>query len=405
MLTESAPHYRQPLLKTPFHDRARALCQVDSFIPWAGYSSVDVFTSVEQEYFAIRNGTSVYDLTPMVKYRIAGPEATRYLNRLVTRDITKLKPGRVAYCLWCNDGGHLIDDGTVFCLSETEYRLCTGERQLDWLLDSAIGFDVEVTEVTEEIAALSLQGPTACALLRSFGLAGIERLKPFELAYFAAPPALSVEAPILVSRTGFTGDLGYEMWMRPSDAERVWDGLMAEGNRRCVRPIGSRALNIARIEAGFLLPNFDFVSAAHTLRAGTERSPIELGLSWLVDFNKGHFTGRRALLEERRRGPRRLLVGLDIEGNKPAHNALLYAERSGKRQIGSVTSATWSPTAKRNIALAMMEAPHINPGLSVWAEIYLNRELVWERRMARALIVERPFFAPERRRRTPPADF
>jgi aminomethyltransferase len=397
MLTESEPHYRQPLLKSPFHERARALSQVDSFIPWAGYTTVDVFTSVEQEYFAIRNATSVYDLTPMVKYRIAGPGALRYLNRLMTRDMAKLKPGRVAYTAWCDDNGHLIDDGTVFCLGESEYRLCTAERQLDWLLDSAIGFDVEISEVTEDVAALSVQGPTSCALLRSFGLEGVERLKPFELGRFT-------QDAIMVSRTGFTGDLGYELWMRPTEAERVWDGLMAEGRTRLIRPIGSRALNIARIEAGFLLPNYDFVSAAHTLRVGTERSPLELGLGWLVDFKKGHFTGRRALLEEQRRGPRRLLVGLDIEGNKPAHNALLYADRAGKRQVGSITSATWSPTTKRNIALAMMDAPHINLGLTVWAEIYLNRELVWERRMARARIVERPFFAPGRRRATPPAD-
>ena len=403
MLTESEPHFRQPLLRTPFHERARALSQVDSFIPWAGYTTVDVFTTVEQEYFAIRNATSVYDLTPMVKYRIAGPGARRYLNRLVTRQLSGLKPGRVAYCLWCNDSGHLIDDGTVFCLSETEYRLCTGERQLDWLLDSAVGFEVEIREVTEDIAALSVQGPTSCALLKSFGLAGIERLKPFELTH-CTPPG-SLEASLMVSRTGFTGDLGYELWMRPADAERIWDGLMAQGRTRSIRPIGSRALNIARIEAGFLLPNVDFVSAEHTLRVGTERSPLELGLGWLVDFRKGHFTGRRALLEESRRGPRRLLVGLDIEGNKPAHNALLYADRSGKHPVGSVTSATWSPTAKRNIALAMLDAPHIRPGLAVWAEIYLNRELVWERRMTRALIVERPFFAPERRRATPPADY
>ena len=405
MLTESAPHYRQPLLKTPFHDRARALCQVDSFIPWAGYTTVDVFSTVEQEYFAIRNSTSVYDLTPMVKYRVAGRDATRYLNRLVTRDIARLTPGRVAYCVWCDDSGHIIDDGTVFCLGESEYRLCTGERQLNWLLDSAVGFDVEISEVTEDIAALSIQGPTSCALLKILGLDGVERLEPFDLAHFRLPAALAVETPLMVSRTGFTGDLGYEMWMRPADAERVWDALMEVGRDRALRPIGSRALNIARIEAGFLLPNVDFVSAEHTLRVGTERSPLELGLEWLVDFQKGHFTGRRALLEEKRRGPRRLLVGLDIDGNKPAHNALLYADRSGKRQVGSVTSAAWSPTAKRNIALAMMDAPHIATGLNVWAEIYLNRELVWERRMARARIVARPFFSPERRRLTPPANY
>ena len=404
MLTESAPHYRQPLLKTPFHERARALCQGDSFIPWAGYTTVDVFTSVEQEYFAIRNSTSLYDLTPMVKYRIAGKDATRFLNRLVTRDIAKLRAGRVAYCVWCDDGGHIIDDGTVFRLGESEYRLCTAERQLNWLLDSAVGFEVDVSEVTEDVAALSVQGPTSCALLKALGLEGVEHLKPFDLGY-SHLPAWGVEAPLMVSRTGFTGDLGYEIWIRPGDAERVWDGLMEVGRDRALRPIGSRALNIARIEAGFLLPNVDFVSAEHTLRVGTERSPLELGLGWLVDFDKGHFTGRRALLEEKIRGPRRLLVGLDIEGNKPAHNALLYVDRSGKRQVGSVTSATWSPTTKRNIALAMMDAPHIATGLNVWAEIYLNRELVWERRMARARIVERPFFSPERRRVTPPANY
>lgn len=405
MLTESEPHYRQPLLKTPFHERARALSQVDSFVPWAGYTTVDVFTFVEQEYFAIRNATTLYDLTPMVKYRIAGPEALRFLNRLMTRDIRKLKCGRVAYSVWCNDAGHLIDDGTVFRLSDTEYRLCTGERQLDWLLDSGLGFDVQISEVTEATAALAVQGPTSCAVLKALGLAGIERLMPFELAHFVLPLAVGADSQIMVSRTGFTGDLGYELWMRPEDAEGVWDALMEAGHECAIRPIGSRALNMARIEAGFLLPNVDFVSSERTLRVGTERSPIELGLGWLVDFDKGHFTGRRALLEEQRRGPRRRLVGLDIEGNEPAHNALLYADQSGKRPVGNVTSATWSPTCKRNIALAMVDAPHMETGRTIWAEIYLNRELIWERRMARAQVVERPFFAPERRRASPPADY
>jgi aminomethyltransferase len=407
MLTESEPHFRQPLLKTPFHERARALSQVDAFVPWSGYSTVDVFTSVEQEYFAIRNASSLYDLTPMVKYRIAGRDALRYLNRLMTRDITKVAPGRVAYSIWCNDEGHLIDDGTVFCLGGGEYRVCTGERQLDWFAASALGFDVEISEVTEEVAALAVQGPTSCALLKAAGFAGVERLKPFEHARLTlsagAGAASGVE--MMVSRTGFTGDLGYELWMRPTDAEALWDTLMEIGRTRAVRPIGSRALNLARIEAGFLLPNVDFVSAAHTLHVGTERSPLELGLAWLVDFGKGHFSGRRALLAERARGPRRQLVGLDIEGTKPAHNALLYTQRSGKYQVGSVTSAAWSPTCKRNLALAMVSASHISPGSTLWAEIYLNRELVWERRMARARVVERPFYAPARRRVTPPADF
>jgi aminomethyltransferase len=435
------PHYIQPLLKTPFHNRARALSQRDSFIAWSGYTTVDVFTNVEHEYFAIRNATTLYDLTPMVKYRVAGPLAQAYLNHLVTRDISKLKVGRVAYCVWCNDAGHLIDDGTVFRLGEDEYRLCTAERQLDWLLSSAIGFDrLIIEEVTEQIAALAMQGPTSYAVLAAAGLVGVERLKPFEIGTFevgsleassfeggmfeaeavksnavksstvksSAVKSTAVEpngVSLMVSRTGFTGDLGYELWMDPAHAERVWDLLMAAGHTRGIRPIGSQALNIARIEAGFLQPNVDFVSSAHTVLIGRDRSPLQLGLEWLVDFDKPYFTGRRALVEEKRRGSTRRLVGLDVEGNKPAHSALLYSDRAGRKEIGSVTSATWSPTCKRNIALAMIDAPHFAMGGTVWADIYLNRELVWERRMVRARIVERPFFAPDRRKATPPGNY
>jgi len=396
----SLTHFKKPLLQTPFHDRARELSEVDQFIPWAGYTTVDVFSTVDQEYFAVRNAATLFDLTPMVKYRIAGRDAQAYLNRLVTRDIVKLKTGRVMYCVWCNDAGHLIDDGTVFRLAEQEFRLCTAGRQIDWLLDSAIGFDVQISEVTEQIAALAVQGPTSCAVLKSLGLAGIDRLKPFEIGHFAVD-----DMEIMASRTGFTGDLGYEIWMEPGAAGPIWDRLMQAGRSRGIRPIGSQALNMARIEAGFLSPNVDFVSAEHTIRLGRDRSPLELGLAWLVDFDKGHFNGRRALLAEQRRGIARQLVGLDIEGNKPAVNALLYTEKSGKREVGSVTSAIWSPTCKRNIALAMVDTPHFKIGTQMWAEIYLNRELVWDRRMAMVTVVEKPFFAAARRRATPPADF
>ncbi len=394
------PHFQQPLLPTPFHQRARELSQVDAFIPWAGYSTVDVFTTMEQEYFAIRNATTLYDLTPMVKYRIAGADAARYLNRLVTRDISRLKINRVSYCVWCNDEGQIIDDGTLFRLADNEYRLCTAEWQLDWLLGSAIGFDVLIEEVTAEIAALAMQGPTSFAVLRSMGLSGIERLRPFEIGFYS-----TAGIELMVSRTGFTGDLGYELWVDPQQASALWDALLIAGRSRGIRAIGSRALNMARIEAGFLSPKVDFVSAESSVRVGTDRSPLELGLQWLVDFEKGHFTGRRALLEQSRRGLRRLLVGLDIAGNKPATNALLYADEGGRREVGSISSAVWSPTCKRNIALAMVNAPYFEGGADIWAEIYLCRELVWERRMRRARVVSKPFFAPERRRATPPGDF
>jgi aminomethyltransferase len=399
MNTPLAPHYKKPLWETPFAERARALQQRDSYVPWAGYSTVDVFTTVEQEYFAIRNATTLFDLTPMVKYRIAGPDAERYVNRLVTRDIRKLKVGRVSYVVWCNDAGHLIDDGTVFRIAEHDFRICTAERQLDWFMDSAIGFKVEIEEVTSEIAALAVQGPTSCFVLKRLGLEGVDQLKPFEWRNLSA-----AGRPVMVSRTGFTGDLGYELWMRPEHALGLWDDLMDAGQSRGIRPIGSQALNMARIEAGFLMPNVDFISAEHTIRLNRDRSPLELGLEWLIDFDKPHFNGRRALLEESRVGPKRRLVGLDVAGNKPAHGALLYSDEAGLKEVGHVTSAMWSPTCKRNIALAMINTPHEGLGSTVWADVYLNRELMWERRMLRSQVVERPFFAPARRRATPPND-
>jgi aminomethyltransferase len=390
---------RRPLLPTPFHARARAACMTDRFIAWSGYSTVDVFTTVEQEYFAIRNSCSVYDLSPMIKYRITGADAEAYLNRLVTRDVRKLKTDRVAYAVWCNDAGHVIDDGTIFRFAADDFRLCTAERQLNWLLDSAIGYSVAIEDVSERIAALSVQGPTSCGVLKKAGFGGVERLKPFEIGRFEV-----FGAPVTVSRTGFTGDLGYELWMAPDDAEHVWDVLMSAGQSRGIRPIGSAAVNMARIEAGFLMPNVDFVSAEGTVHLGRDRSPYELGLDWVVDLKKGHFNGRRALVKEALAGPRRKLVGLDVAGQKPAEKALLYAGKSCRTQVGAVSSGLWSPTCKRNIALAMVDMPYFKLGSEVWAEIYLCRELLWERRVAKAVVVEKPFFQPERRRMTPPAD-
>jgi aminomethyltransferase len=393
------PHYQRPLLTTPFFERSRFLVETDSYVPWSGYTTPDVFSSVEQEYFAIRNGASLFDLTPMIKYRIAGPDAQCYLNRLVTRDISKLKVNRVAYTAWCNEFGHMLDDGTVFRFGPDEFHLCTAERQLDWLLDSAIGFQVQVEEVTDRIAALALQGPTSCAVLKAMGLAGVENLKVFEMGQYRLG-----DRPLMVSRTGFTGDLGYELWIATDSALDLWDRLMDAGRTRGIRAIGYRALEMARIEAGFILPNVDFISAAHTIRLGRETTPLELGLEWLVAFDKGQFNGRRALLEEKARGSRRRLLSIEISGNKPAPKALVYDGRKGLRQVGEITSALWSPTCKRNIALAMIEAPYFDSLKEFWVDIYLHRELLWERRMERAWPVERPFFAPERRKATPAHD-
>ena len=392
-------HYETPLLPTPFHARTAALCRANDWGRWAGFKVPDSYGEVELEYFAVRNTATLFDLSPMMKYRITGPDAERFCNRLVTRDLRKLAAGRVAYCLWCDDAGHVLDDGTLFRFSETEFRLCCQERQLVWLLDSAMGFHVEIEDVTEEIAALALQGPTSCAVLKRLGLSGIETLKPFVMRDFAFEGGT-----LTVSRTGFTGDLGYELWVEPGLAEALWDRLMEAGSLHSIRPIGSKALDLVRIEAGFIATNADFKAADQALRRTRGRSPFELGMDWQVSFDKGHFTGRRALLAEKARGSRSLLVGLDIEGNKPAAGSLVYHDR--KTAAGHVTSAVWSPTCKRNLALAFLNAPY---GIEVrddfWVEIYVLKELKWDKQMVRARIVERPFFNPERRRATPPGDF
>ncbi len=392
------PLYETPLLETPFHARTAPLNQVNEWSRWAGYTTVDCYTDLPGEYFAIRHAATLFDVSPMIKYRIAGADAERYMNRLLTRDVRKLKPGRVAYAIWCNDDGKVLDDGTVFRLGESEFLLNAQERHLAWLQDSAPGYDVTVEDVSESIAGLALQGPLSCTVLKAMELDGIADLKPFGLTEFDF-----AGTPLTVSRTGFTGDLGYELWIDPARALDLWDRLMEAGALYRLTPIGSQALNLARIEAGFIQTNADFVAADHAVRPTRPRSPFELGLDWLVDFEKGFFVGRRALLREREAGARYRLVGLDIEGRKPAHDALVYHGKS--RQVGMVTSAMWSPTAKRNIALATLDAAAADKADGLWVEIYVNKEMKWEKTAARCRIVARPFFDPPRRRATPAPDY
>lgn len=393
---------RQPapmgLVPGPFHDRLAPLNHQQGWMNWMGQASPSVLDSVEFEYFAIRNQATLFDISPMNKYRIAGPDAEAVVNRLVTRDIRKLAPGRVAYVIWCDEDGNVVDDGTVFRLSPTEFRLCCQEPQLAWLDDIAWGFDATVEDVSHQIAGLALQGPTSCAVLKDMGLAGVETMRPFEIRDFTIGAVA-----VTISRTGFSGDLGYELWMAPGEALAVWDTMMAAGHLRGIRVIGFEALDMARIEAGFLLPRVDFVSAQTHLRPGRARTPNELGLGWLVALDKPHFNGRRALLRLSREAPRRRLVAIEIDRDKPAQHALVYHRR--KKEVGFVTSALWSPTLKRNIAHAWIDAPHCETGADLWVEIYLQRELLWQRRMARARIVPRQFFVHPRRSATPPADF
>lgn len=399
--TLTREHYRRPLWQTPFHPRIEALSETHQWYAWGGYQVAQVIRDEEQEYFAIRNAATLFDVTPMVKYRIAGPDAEAFCDRLTVRNVAKLGANRVQYTCWCDDEGKVLDDGTLFRFSGTEFRLCCQERHLNWLLDSAIGYDVEIVEVTEDFAGLSLQGPTSCSVLKAAGFAGIETLKPFQIERHKAGGI-----DVTVSRTGFTGDLGYELFVAPADALALWDMLMDAGRIHGIMAIGYAALNLARLEAGFIVANADFVAAEMAVRANRRRSPFEIGLDWMVAPDKPrHFNGRRALIEEKAKGSsRHCLVGLDIDGNVPAEHSLVY--HRGKKEVGHITAAAWSPTTKRNIALASLERPYgVSVNDDLWVEIYALRELVYQKLMVRARVVERPFFVHPRRTATPPAEF
>jgi len=391
----------QGRLRTPFYERMVELDTLNNWHEWKGYSTPDALYCPETEYFAIRNATAVFDLTPMTKYRIKGPDALAYLNRLVTRDMAKIKPGRVAYAVWCDDLGQVLDDGTIFHLREGEYRLCSQERHYDWLITSALGFDVSITEETADVAGLAVQGPTSYSVLTQMGLEGLGELKPFGLMHFEFDGA-----ELMVSRTGFTGDLGYELWIEPGKAELLWDDLFRAGKLYGIRAIGVHALEMARVEAGYLAAFQDFLPAKPTVRTGRTRSPLELGLEWLVDFKKPNFNGRRALAEEKRRGSTWRLVKLDIEGNKAAHNSYIFAKsKNNRKEIGFVTSAVWSPVTKQNVALGTVNMPHGAVGSDVWVDIFYQREMHWNRTMAKATVVDKPFWFPPRRSATPPGPY
>jgi aminomethyltransferase len=383
-------------IPTAFHEKMAPFSLYQDWMGWAGYLSANRFESVEAEYFAVRNQATLFDVSPMHKYRIRGPQALEVVNRMVTRDVSRMRDSRVGYAVWCDEDGLVIDDGTVFRFSETEFQICCQEPQYSWITDVAWGYDVRIEDESHSVAGLALQGPTSYSVLREAGFDAIEELKPFDIR--AYPDGITI------SRTGFTGDLGYELWVPTGAAAALWDRLWPAGRKFGLRPIGNEALNLVRLEAGYIAVRADVQSIHAAMRPTRGRTPFEIGLGRLVHFDKGHFNGRRALLAARRSGPRYMLVGLDIEGNKPANDAFVY--HRGKTEAGHVTSAMWSPTCKRNLALAELRAPY---GQSVtddlFVEIYHPKEGKWDRVMARAKIVDRPFFRHERARATPPGPF
>jgi len=389
-------HFRQALQRTPFHDRIARLSTTENWTGWNTYKVARVVDKLSTEYFAVRSGCAVMDLTPMEKYRIRGKDSCRYLDRLVTRDISKLRPGRVTYVIWCNDEGKVIDDGTLFQLGEDDYRLCSQHHQLDWLLMSASGFDVQIETETHDVAALAVQGPTSFSVLSAAGINGLAELKTFGIADLRCG-----DVPVMVSRTGYTGDLGYELWVDPADALRLWDAVFAVRGRYDIHVMGLDALEMVRIEAGFIMPGFDFNTAESTIRNGYDRSPFEVGLGWVVSLDKGHFTGRKALLAEKSRPAKRKLTKITIDGNKPVGEAFIYAGKKGK-QVGEVKCTIWSPIVKANLALADIECVNGRLPPKLWARFDYQRELKWHTAWAECHAQSKPFYDPEHRSATPP---
>ena len=384
---------------SPFHKRQAALNIRDSWSVWNGYKVANYYYDAEYEYFCVRNTCGTYDICPMQKYLIEGNDAEAMLNRMVTRDITKLRQNRVTYVCWCTNEGRMIDDGTIFKLGSNKFMLTCGSPSLAWLRKASFGFDaVKITDITDTLAALSFQGPTTYSVLKALGLKGIEDLKPFQIGYYDFSGT-----KLMISRTGFTGDLGYELWVENEYALELWDALYDKGENFGIQPYGEEATNMARLEAGFIMPYMEFNEALKTVHYQHDQTPFELSLDWLVDFNKPLFNGRKALLLDKKNGPKYTLTKLDIEGNKPAEGSYIYGDKKCSLEIGYVTSAMWSPAVKANIAMAMIKTEYLQG--EIWAEIYYEKELRQYDKVARCTIKEKPFWAPSRARMTPPENY
>jgi aminomethyltransferase len=393
---------------TAFHERTMALCESLNYREWSGYYTVSVYeVHHEHEYNAIRNSAALIDISPLFKYRVTGRDATKFVNRVIARDINKVSVDQVIYCCWCDPEGKVIDDGTITRLGENDYRWTAADPSLRWFRQNALGLDVRIDDISEQTAALALQGPTSGKLLKAAADASITNLK-----YFRVTHGQIAGVPVDISRTGYTGDLGYEIWMPWKDAVRVWDKLMNEGEMFDVHPAGMIALDIARIEAGLILIEVDYTSSKKALIESQKYSPAEIGLGKLVDLKKDNFVGRDELAAEAKKGVARAMIGLEINWNEVealydkmgmapqvpsmASRVAVPVYRGGKH-VGKATSTTWSPTLKKMIALACVEREHSAAGMT------LNMEMTVEavRHTVSAKIVPLPFFNPARKTAVP----
>jgi aminomethyltransferase len=390
---------------TPFHSRTAALCMSQNWRTWSGYwvaSSYDVVH--DYEYHAIRNTAGLIDVSPLYKYDIQGKDALRLVNRVLTRDAARCAVGQALYGCLCEDDGAVLQDGTVFRLAENHFRFHLADPALRWLKLNAAGMDVSIREVSEKIAALALQGPNALRILARLVDDDLSGLRFFRLT-----STRILDVPVIVSRTGYTGDLGYEVWFDAEQAEGIWDLFMERGKIFGLKPAGLLALDVARLEAGFILLEVDYIGAEKAMIPSQRYSPFEIGLGWTVDLKKPYFVGANALRQIGARGPSRQIVGLEIGlsgyeylfqqvGLPPQYP--LIAWRGGvpiyqdDRQVGHATTGAWSPTLKKYIALATVEKGFTQAGTALDIEVTVE----YQRKTTAATVVKTPFFDPPRKR-------
>jgi aminomethyltransferase len=394
-------------IPSPFHERTQALCTSYRWKDWAGYCAVCSFdTTHDREYFAFRESAGLLDVTPLYKYEVYGPDAAALLGRMMVRDVTKLKAGRMAYTCWCDDDGKVIDDGTVARLEESYFRVTAADPTLHWLQALGRGLDVKLEDSSARLGALALQGPTSRAILRDAGDADMDKLK-----FFGITRAKIGGIPVWISRTGYTGDLGYEIWVEREQALAIWDALMEAGKPHGIEPAALDALDVTRIEAGFVLLGVDYFSSEKMVLETRKSTPLELGFGWMVDLERGNFIGRDAIAAEKKRGSIWHLVGLEVSWEDletlyasfnlppslPAtarRDALPVYDEDG-RQVGQATSHTWSPLLKKYLAIASVRNGHEAKG----TKLQIEHTVEYERRKVTATVAQLPFFDPERKRK------
>jgi aminomethyltransferase len=389
---------------TAVHVRTFPLCESLNYREWSGYYAVSAYEAHhDHEYNAIRNAAALIDVSPLFKYIVSGRDAVKLVDRVITRDARKLTAGQIYYTPWCDERGKVIDDGTVTRIDEQTFRWTAADPSLRWLTQNAVGLDLHVKDVSEEVAALALQGPTSGRLLDAVADADIRSLK-----YFRMTRGSIGGVPVDISRTGYTGDLGYEIWMPWDRAVDVWDALTTRGRAFDMQPAGMLALDVARVEAGLLLIDVDFHGSKKALNEAQQYSPYEMGLGRLVQLEKAPFVGRDALANEHRRGSPRRIVGLEIswpdveklyEDAGLAPQVAATASRvpvpvyARGRQAGRATTTTWSPILKKLIALATIDAADAVEGRTLEFEVTVESV----RHRVPATVVKTPFFNPARK--------